>query len=197
MALRDDFPWVPHLNQRECEFPRSLCLYELPYSTVKLRWTPTGFVERIRQWLALSAEGKLHQEDQPLEQVFLGAFPPLILPSDFLQAISRNPGSTEGITRFGVNAVGVSPNEITGFVVTNPKMTGIGVVPDHLATAVLAPAQKHGLIRKTPKTLREVIDVMSQVNIDLLDLLRRRIRQWHGLDPNVVQARLLPNPNFS
>jgi hypothetical protein len=37
VSLRDDFPWVPHLNQREVELPRSLCLYELPYTTVRLR----------------------------------------------------------------------------------------------------------------------------------------------------------------
>jgi hypothetical protein len=28
LALREDFPQVPHLNLREQEFPRSLCVYE-------------------------------------------------------------------------------------------------------------------------------------------------------------------------
>jgi integrative and conjugative element protein (TIGR02256 family) len=191
VSLRPDFPLVPHLNQRENEFPRSLCLYELPYSTVKLRWTPTGLVERIRQWLSLTSEGKLHQEDQPLEHLFLGAFPPLILPSDFLQTINREPGPNDGATYFGVHAVGTAPQGITGFVVTNPKLAGMPVRPDHVATAVLAPPQKHGVIRNTPTTLREVIDVMSEVNVDLLDLLRRRIRQWRDADASVIGARLL------
>jgi integrative and conjugative element protein (TIGR02256 family) len=191
VSLRADFPWVPHLNQRESEFPRSLCLYELPYSTVKLRWTPTGYVERIRQWLSLTAEGRLHQEDQPLEHVFLGAFPPLILPSNFLQTINREHGPNDGITYFGVHAVGASPQDITGFVVTNPKLTGMQIRPDHVATAVLAAPQKHGVIRNTPTTLGEVINVMNEVNVDLLGILRQRIRLWRDADAAVIGARLL------
>ena len=151
LALRDDFPWVPHLNQRNVELPRSLCLYELPYTTVKLRWTPTLFVERIRQWLSLTSEGRLHQDDQPLENMFLGQFPPLILPSDFVKSISEGGNDGNGAIRFGVHAVGDHPQGITGFVVTNLKMHGIPVRPDHIATAVVAPARKHGLIRKTPQ----------------------------------------------
>ncbi len=48
LALRADFPRVPHLNLRKDELPRSLCLFEEPYSELKLRWTATAFLERIR-----------------------------------------------------------------------------------------------------------------------------------------------------
>jgi hypothetical protein len=48
LALREDFPLVPHLNLRLFELPRSLCLYEEPYSEIKLRWTVPAFIERIR-----------------------------------------------------------------------------------------------------------------------------------------------------
>src|SRR6266581_5431186 len=67
LALRDDFPCVPHLNLRKDEFPRSLCLFEEPYSELKLRWTASALLDRIREWLALTAKGQLHAEDQPLE----------------------------------------------------------------------------------------------------------------------------------
>jgi integrative and conjugative element protein (TIGR02256 family) len=191
VALRDDFPWVPHLNQREVEFPRSLCLYEIPFTTLKLRWTPTVFVERVRQWLSLTSEGKLHQDDQPLENVFLGAFPPLILPSDFVKTISEDRNSANAAIRFGVHAVGDNPQGITGFVVTNSKMHGVPVRPDHIATAVVAPAFKHGLIRKTPQNLRQVIEVMQDVGVDLLDIMRQRLRHWRDNDANVSAARIL------
>jgi integrative and conjugative element protein (TIGR02256 family) len=191
IALRDDFPWVPHLNQREVEYPRSLCLYELPYTTVKLRWTPTVFVERVRQWLSLTSEGKLHQDDQPLENIFLGAFPPLILPSDFVKTISENGNLDNAAIRFGVHAVGDNPQGITGFVVTNSKMHGVPVRPNHIATAVVAPARKHGLIRKTPQNLQQVIEVMQEVGIDLLDILRQRIRHWKENDANAVLAQIV------
>jgi integrative and conjugative element protein (TIGR02256 family) len=191
IALRNDFPWVPHLNQREVELPRSLCLYELPYTTVKLRWTPTVFVERIRQWLSLTSEGKLHQDDQPLENIFLGQFPPLVLPSDFVKSILEGGNDGQGAIRFCVHAVGDSPQNITGFVVTNPKMHGVPFRPDHIATAIVAPARKHGIIRKTPQNLRQVIEIMQEVDIDLLSILRQRLRHWKENDVNAVGARIL------
>lgn len=40
LTLRRDFPWVPHLNLRWEEFPRSLCLYDRPWSELSSRWTP-------------------------------------------------------------------------------------------------------------------------------------------------------------
>ena len=95
------------------------------------------------------------------------------------------------MTYFGVHAVGASPQDITGFVVTNPKLAGMHVRPDHAATAVLAAPQKHGVIRNTPTTLREVINVMNEVNVDLLHILRQRIRHWRDADAAVIGARLL------
>jgi hypothetical protein len=71
LALRRDFPWVPHVNLRLEEFPRSLCLYDRPWSELSSRWTPADFVERIRFWLAATARGELHQDDQPLEPLIL------------------------------------------------------------------------------------------------------------------------------
>jgi hypothetical protein len=54
LALRADFPLVPHVNSLNLlfleEFPRSLCLYDEPYHELKLKWTSIAFVERIREW---------------------------------------------------------------------------------------------------------------------------------------------------
>ena len=84
LALRRDFPLVPHLNRRSEEFPRSLCVTEQKYSEWKLQWTGAAFVEVIREWLALTAKGILHADDQPLEFLLLGSVGELILPSDLL-----------------------------------------------------------------------------------------------------------------
>ncbi len=67
IALRRDFPMVPHLNLRESELPRSLCLYEDSWDRVRLTWSATSFIEWIRQWLALTVRDELHREDQTLE----------------------------------------------------------------------------------------------------------------------------------
>ena len=72
LALRSDFPLVPHLNLRKDEFPRSLCLYDQSWDEVRTRWTASAFIERIRTWLADTATGTLHRDDQPLEPLLFG-----------------------------------------------------------------------------------------------------------------------------
>ncbi len=53
LALRADFPLVPHLNLQYEEFPRSICLYDQSWDDIKPRWTAPAFIERIRRWLAI------------------------------------------------------------------------------------------------------------------------------------------------
>src|SRR5436309_859441 len=55
LALRKSFPRAPHQNLRLTELPRSLCLYDRPWSEVAIRWTPATFIGRIRYWLAQTA----------------------------------------------------------------------------------------------------------------------------------------------
>ena len=80
LALRTDFPRVPHLNLRDTEFPRSPCLYQESYEEVKLDWNSVRFVERVREWLSLTAKGILHGEDQPLEPLFFETLDNLQIP---------------------------------------------------------------------------------------------------------------------
>ncbi len=82
-ALREDFPVVPHLNLRNYEKPRSLCLYERRYRDIKRQWTAKRFIERIREWLKQTSRGELHQDDQPLEPLLSGGAGTIVLPSDF------------------------------------------------------------------------------------------------------------------
>src|SRR5438105_15673447 len=84
LAMREDFPLVPPLNQWSEEKPRSLCLYDQAWSEARMRWTPVGYVERISAWLALTARGELHAHDQPLEPLLMGSPIPLILPEQSL-----------------------------------------------------------------------------------------------------------------
>lgn len=52
LALRKNFPYVPHLNPRDEEIPRSLCLYEESFDELRLTWTPANFVHQVDNALA-------------------------------------------------------------------------------------------------------------------------------------------------
>lgn len=57
LALRVDFPFVPHINFRREGEPRSLCLYDQRYADQKAWWTAARFVRRIQRWLSQTAHG--------------------------------------------------------------------------------------------------------------------------------------------
>jgi len=176
LALRPDFPMLKHLNQRVDEFPRSLCLYEEPYAEVRLHWTPTGFVERIRTWLARAASGELHLPDQPLEPLLIGAFAYLALPPDLsASAMADRPAPLIGYFMeesgapifFGVQYAAGAPRD----AFKSAKM---------IAMVVNGKPQTHGVIRRTPQTLLELHALMEDAGDDLLGELRVRLQRWQA-----------------
>lgn len=172
LALRADFPLVPHLNLREEGFPRSLCLYDRPFHEVALNWTPASFVERVREWLALTAVGELHAGDQPLEPLFLGLMSDLVLP--------------EGFELHGTNA---EPQWLTVRLVPTSSDTFTAITrhryPDspedtfeHVALAVSCSPRPHGVIHHMPRTLWDLNEVISASGDNLLNMLRTTFRRW-------------------
>ena len=93
LSLRENFPITPHQNINNEIMPRSLCLFDEDYNELKLKLTPLLLLERIFNWLCLTAKGQLHQIDQPLEPLFLPPnSPTLIIPYDIFDEnpISKN-----------------------------------------------------------------------------------------------------------
>lgn len=185
LALRKDFPNTPHLNLTGYEFPRSLCLYDRPWPEVALRWTPAAFIERIRYWLAQTARGTLHQEDQPLEPLLLSSGMRIVLPGDLTTDLgSQNP------IRLDVAAAN-SSNECRTLIAfrarddENEKQ----VAPKYVATTFEARPQAHGIIRRTPADLAELHEFLEPGGIDLVGSLRRRLRDWN--QPRLLDARLI------
>ena len=71
-ALRENFlSSLPHTNLCTFEHPVSLCVTEQSFTEVKHRLTEFEFIGYILRWFSLTSEGKLHQEDQPLESFFI------------------------------------------------------------------------------------------------------------------------------
>lgn len=70
-ALRKDFQQgLPHTNLRPFEHPISLCVTEQTYTEVRHKFNEFEFIELIFRWFTQTAQGKLHQDDQPLEPFF-------------------------------------------------------------------------------------------------------------------------------
>ena len=94
LALRSDFPSVPHLNWRNDEFPRSLCLYDQSWDEVRTRWTASAFIERIRRGLRIRRRELLHRDDQPLEPLLFGTPYRLVIPADVLKVSGEDSRET-------------------------------------------------------------------------------------------------------
>ncbi|MCU1300705.1 MAG: ThiF family protein [Candidatus Sulfotelmatobacter sp.] len=183
LALRSDFPYVPHLNLRDTEFPRSLCLYEDNYVEQKLRWTAISVVTRVREWLRDTATGTLHGQDQPLEPIFLGTRAVLVLPSD---TFSGDLGSPERLEiEFHDHGergqVFLAASVASG--VANPKARFV-------ATALMCPPIVHGVIRSLPRTLLDLHQFAMHAGFDLLQGLRERVAAWQR-EPGVLNSHLV------
>ncbi|MGD9724440.1 MAG: Mov34/MPN/PAD-1 family protein [Pirellulales bacterium] len=186
LALRKTFPDVPHINLRLFEFPRSLCLYDQPYSEIKSRWTPPVFVERIRTWLALTAKGKLHGDDQPLEPLLWGQAGHIVLPSDIFKYagdISDQLAVTATSVEAGALFLIAEPD--TG----NPRQGGV----PYVASIHHCQPQAHGIIRFKPSTLDQLAAFTAPAGLDILQELRTRIEEHknrHHADKKAEQKFL-------
>ncbi|MDP9474224.1 MAG: Mov34/MPN/PAD-1 family protein [Actinomycetota bacterium] len=174
LALRADFPLVPHVNATSSvggELPRSLCLYDEPYHEIKLSWTSIAFIERIRDWLARTARGELHAEDQPLEPLLMGPAWSLVLPSDPFE------GEEESPELLGVYAV---EDKLGGYTLVARRLADeqehAGL--QYVAVSVVADAKEHGIVRVTPTGLRRLRDYLAEAGMDLFGELRERFTSW-------------------
>lgn len=182
IALRADFPRVPHINIRSTEFPRSLCLYEEPWSQVVLRWTPASFLERIRDWLAATAKGTLHQTDQPLEPLLMGSGYQIVLPPDLFEG-NREQEHEE-------LRVCLATSEADCQVLrANRDANAPGL--KFLSLCFIANAQTHGAIRHSPNNLKELHDFVSPVGVPLLETLREKLQDWSGAEFSSKQLLLV------
>jgi len=140
-ALREDFVGgLPHTNVCLFEHPVSLCVTEQIFEEVRHRFNEFEFIELIRTWFALTAEGKLHQEDQPLESFFrTGGYvvAPQNLPSDEFNFL-RKVGDME-LYYLSKEPASEAPFSIMSFI---------------------SDAQVHGFIRKEPVKIADLDDVV-------------------------------------
>lgn len=181
-ALRTDFPQVPHLNLHIEEFPRNLCIYAERYEEIKRRWTSPRFVHRIRNWLALTARGELHQEDQPLEQVLMDYAGHLVLPNRLLE-------ETDGAQPLFVNSIRPAEKEKV-FLIAQQQQPQDGAL-NIVASIHRCPPQTHGVIHRKPTTLAELSTLVDSTGLDVLAELRERLKTWQNDKKALFDSHIL------
>ncbi len=169
LALRKDFPLVPHLNLRTFERPRSLCLYAEDPRDVMLRWTPLSFIERIRNWLALTAAGELHEQDQPLEPLLMNSGGVLVLTEEVLARISNEINQAMYVWPLSKS------NDTDLMLIAYSAEAGKNSEPPpFIALPFTCRPVTHGVIRRQPATLKELADLVNEFGLDLVSELRDR-----------------------
>ena len=86
ITLRSDFPSVPHTYVAAEDEHLRLCLFDGPYPEQRLRWTASGYLRQLHNWLSKTATGTLHQPDQPVEPFLPGSPAQVVLPSQLFEA---------------------------------------------------------------------------------------------------------------
>lgn len=177
LSLRDDFPRVPHLNLGVTELPRSLCLYDQPWHTLRMTWTAASFVERIRHWLASTARGELHGADQPLEPILLLWEHPIVLPAQlFEQQEAASPNRL--LVTMTSDGGKLDPTTLLAFPLGHPRAPKQGF--KLVAASFKCQPQAHGVIRSTPTTLEDLDTIAQSAGLNLVAALRDRLKGWFG-----------------
>lgn len=189
-ALRADFPEVSHLNLETFEFPRSICLYDKPYSEIKLGWTATAFIERIRNWLADTAMGVLHKAGQPLEPLLVGTDAFIILPADIWNNLS--------LTELAKIKMQVNQWDKGRFCFYGQSYVNDNRQNDLIFSIlpIIGKPQKHGRIRQKPQNLEELHNFLQDAGLNLLDELRKSFKIFncdkHTLSSGLILLIQLP-----
>jgi hypothetical protein len=184
VSLREDFPSVPHLNIRELGSPKSLCLYAESYPQVKIHWTAPKFIERIRYWLAKTAENQLHPDDQPLEPLLAIPFGTLVVPETV--RIESNDDSDP----YFIWATDPDAQGAVWVAFRAPAEAPKQKLPTHVLATFTCPVQNHGVITANPRTLEQLSQFLAAAGFDLLANLRTRFNIWRtkGLFKSLAES---------
>ena len=177
-ALRKDFPRVPHLMLREQELPRSLCLFYEPYVEIKSNLTPFFLLRRISEWLRLTSRNELHQDDQPLEPLFLN-YSGTIVVSDLLLAKKAN-GTFQATKNNVFNDKVLFEIKDQAFEKGKP-----------LVFTYFIPPYTHGIIYQEPNVICDIQKLFLEFNFDIIEHLKKDLKKNFDNLKNFNQEQLI------
>ena len=167
-ALREDFPVTIHQNHILKGEPRSLCLYIEPWESVERSWTPELFVKRIFWWLKATAEGTIHGNDQPIEQLFFSSHTHVLLPEGHFESEDK---LKENLVFEGINYKGVKTSTLIGRYGDGENIE----TPHCLSVSVLLEPIENGPIEEYPFTLGDLEDLLVRRGSSVVSPLREAV----------------------
>lgn len=181
-ALRTDFPAnLAHTNFDRTDNGCCLCIWEENWDDLRRALTAQALFERVRDWLAKTAAGKLHGEGQPLEPMIPVTASTVILPAGeppTLLHIHEHRRDRNGLTL----CLDASPAPTTAY-------------HDFSILRLELPPQVHGALHGSPRTLAELGDLLSPLGVDLAQTLGDWVvqpEQRAGDDRNILILVILP-----
>ena len=163
--LRSDFPETLHQNGVPHGEPRSLCLYDVPWSSLERTWTPGHFLTRVLQWLERTADGTLHAADQALEQLFFDSGWRVLLPVGFSDAIQDQTKTLR------LRLLSETEERVTLAASFDVDGSTPGVTTPLQPITFEISGVSHPPIQYLPKTLGDLEDRMAQVGTSLFPAL--------------------------
>ena len=171
---RADFPYAPHTNLQDPGELRSLCLYDQPWYEVNFDWNPARFLARIVWWLEETAHGSLHQADQALEPLLFDSRCDLVIPGELLNTAPRVSH------RWTEPKVTMRPDGTYTLILERPKAVPNPAAPYRCVVVVMTTRpMTHGLIRSTPRTLRELDELVAEGGVNVQRELRAIFKTWN------------------
>ncbi len=161
--LRGDFPQrLPHMNINYRGRRRSLCLFDAHADDIAHLYNPAMLVERMRWWMQKSAYSELHGTDQPLDPALAPSFWNLVLPPDFDAKVGAS-----------YAALRRSQHLLAPLMLVPWDCDLVADAPQFACSHVVTQATNHGAMIDLPENVAELIDIYSELDVDLIVEIRK------------------------
>lgn len=173
-ALRKDFPReMLHVNLLPKDLPVSLCIYEEPYSEIRLWLTWELFLDSIHKWYKRASDGTAHLPDQAIEPLILDGIP-LLVSNTFFDT------QTIHVAYPKDKLIVCSPIDLT----KDLPQDAIILIP------IKSEATVSRCIHYAPQTFRELLEITQEFDLDLREeLLKFTQRVEKLLDINIQPGK--------
>jgi len=165
-ALRKDFPVTIHQNHVLENEPRSLCLYIEPWSSVERSWTPELFIKRVFWWLRETANGRIHDKDQPIEQIFFSSPYSVVLPNNYF--------SDKVVKQNCLSFTMVESNNLTTLIGSYADKN-ISNKPSCVTVPVVLEPVENGPVEEYPYTLGQLQTLLKKKGRGVVEQLKSAI----------------------